>query len=108
MSEKTDFFVKANKLLLTMKISDTELRLLMLIMLYSYKTGKCWASKNTMAGDMHTSVRTVERTLKKLADKNIIFIEHKQNRKGGTARNHYQVNDELLKLLGSTKVANNI
>ena len=57
------------------KLTSNEKILLQAIIVLSKKSGACWASNSTFARLLNTSESTIKRTIAKLKEKNLLFVE---------------------------------
>jgi len=99
------YFLKVDIDFITCDLKDSEFRLLLLMMIRSFRTHIYWGSKQDLAKQMNVTVRTIERCLNGLEEKGMITKEKKETKTGKTKRNKYIIKDELYGNFPSEKEA---
>ena len=77
-------------------LTDSELRLYMIISFLTYKTGYCYASNNYLGDMLGIKTRAVQTRLQKLEEKKYIFKSFEQNRWSAKQRK-IEINKEIFK-----------
>jgi DNA-binding MarR family transcriptional regulator len=97
---KEKYFVKVGMAFATAKdLTDGELRLLQIIMIRGFVSGRCYESKNTLADYLGTSKKTIKRRLTSLAEKDYITIRHHKNKSNGDSNDDYRLTEKSKELI---------